>query len=1022
MFKYFITISVSFLFSQPIMDNQNLLKSLLESGLSVDEAMKLYKGRNIGNDDLFNLEKDFESQDDFDKISNQNKKILQDEKIKKQVRNEILFNETVNALDDSTLFLDDSMSVEASFSIDSIRNNNFLPDERILKKIQKRRSDKIDDLFSSADKKKEYFGYDIFNGDPDVFQRSTSQSIDQGYIIGPGDEILIMLWGETELNEKYIVSRDGYIFISNVGQVFVNGHTLEKLEEKLSQLLKKVYSSLGSGTKTNNTYLDVSLGSMVLRPIRVFALGDVEKPGSYSVKPSSTLFTSMFYFNGPSLTGSLRNIDLIRNSKKVGSIDFYDYLLTGTKSEDFRLQRDDVVFINPRGKTVKIVGMVNREKFFELKNDEGLKYLIDIAGGLKAQAYSSRVQIERITPFTKRIDKSVARTKIDVSLENILFGNDDFLLEDADIVTVFSIDDKVKNVVNINGAIKRPGDYDLSTGLKLSDLIYKADSLLGDAYMDRADVFRLNKDLSESHIKVDLNKVMEKDPQHDIYLKSNDEIVVYSLSSLEYYDAVSISGHVLNPGEFPFRKNMDVSDLIFFGGGFKNKDHLSNTYFKRADLTRLDSNQIDKKIITFPLDSVLVGKSIANMKLSRGDAIRIYSIDEIEGLSSKTVSIEGYVKRPGEYSLFEQFKLSNLLFMAGGMNDLKFFSKTYLQRGDLVRLDENLKTKSIIKFNLNDVLNDESDNDILLMEGDLVRIYSKDIFETSRAVKINGIVKNPGSYELKSNMTLEDLLFESGGVEQDNPSFRCEISRLNPSGTYEENISLIKTFDINNTKSDFKFSKGSKGFILKPFDIVYVRPNPYFSLQESVVVEGSVYYPGEYAMISKNEKVSDLINRAGGLLPHAFLGSSKLVRDSIEVGLAFEKIINNPKSKFNFVLNAGDKITIGKKPNLIIVEGEVNNPGYFQYIRGYNLKDYIRNAGGLKRNASQYGHYVIYPDGLSKSSNFLNRSIKVVDGSKIVILADDVAEKLNITEYLSNLTKIYSDLTQLYLLVVLAQR
>ena len=295
-------------------------------------------------------------------------------------------------------------------------------------------------------------------------------------------------------------------------------------------------------------------------------------------------------------------------------------------------------------------------------------------------------------------------------------------------------------------------------------------------------------------------------------------------------------------------------------------------------------------------------------------------------------------------------------------------------------------------------------------------------FETSKTVKINGIVEKPGSYELKSNMTLEDLLFEVGGIEQDNPSFRCEITRLNPSGTYENSDIIVKTFDINNVESDLKFSKGPRGYALKPFDIVYVRPDPYFSLQESVMIEGGVYYPGEYAMISSNDKVSDLIERAGGLLPDAFLGSSKLIRDSIEVGLAFEKIIKHPRSKYNFVLNPGDKITIGKKPNLIIVEGEVNNPGYFQYVDGYNLKDYIRNAGGLNRNASRYGHYVIYPDGLSKSSSFLHRSVKIADGSKIIILADDMAEKFNITEYLTNVTRIYSDLTQLYLLAVLAQR
>jgi len=193
-------------------------------------------------------------------------------------------------------------------------------------------------------------------------------------------------------------------------------------------------------------------------------------------------------------------------------------------------------------------------------------------------------------------------------------------------------------------------------------------------------------------------------------------------------------------------------------------------------------------------------------------------------------------------------------------------------------------------------------------------------------------------------------------------------------------------------------------------------------MQESVFVEGGVLYPGEYTLLSKNEKVSDIINRAGGLMDDAFLDGSKFIRDSIELGLSFEKIIKNPRSKYNFVLSAGDKITIGRKPNYVIIEGAVNSPGYFQYIRGDRLDDYIRNAGGFARDASKYGHYIIYPSGISKSSNFFMRSLKVKDGSKIVILQAEQVEKFNITDYVASLTQIYSDLTQAYLLIILAQR
>ena len=222
------------------------------------------------------------------------------------------------------------------------------------------------------------------------------------YEVGPGDEIIIMLWGETESYNKYVVTKDGYVFIDNVGQVFVNGLTLAKLETKLHKLLKKVYSSIGSQGATS-TSLDVTIGSAAIRPIRIKVLGEADVPGAYDVKASTTLSSSLYYFGGPSLSGSLRKIKLIRNSKEISEIDFYEFLLTGKQKDDLRLQQDDVVFFPPRGKTIKVEGAIKKEKYFELKDDEDLYDLIMLAGGIKAETYTQRAQIVRIIPVEKEM-------------------------------------------------------------------------------------------------------------------------------------------------------------------------------------------------------------------------------------------------------------------------------------------------------------------------------------------------------------------------------------------------------------------------------------------------------------------------------------------------------------------------------------------------------------------------------------------------------------------------------------------
>ena len=248
-----------------------LRRALNQSGLTIDEAKKIAEKQGL-----------------LDGVSQSNVQFGDEDSKLKDLKNE-----------------DVSDDIIQSFDLDKSNNASDDLSEQNKEKIEplKEESNEILDTQNSNLK---YFGYDIFLNNPEIFQSSISDYVDPDYIIGPGDEIILLLWGETELNNSFFVEKDGYLFIPNVGQVFVNGLTLKRLESKLFQLLKKVYSSLEPSSGNPTTFFDVSLGALTLRPTRVFALGEVNQPGAYEIKSTATLFTSLYYFNGPSYNGSLR--------------------------------------------------------------------------------------------------------------------------------------------------------------------------------------------------------------------------------------------------------------------------------------------------------------------------------------------------------------------------------------------------------------------------------------------------------------------------------------------------------------------------------------------------------------------------------------------------------------------------------------------------------------------------------------------------------------------------------------------
>ena len=750
------------------------------------------------------------------------------------------------------------------------------------------------------------------------------------------------------------------------------------------------------------------------------------------MKSSSTLFSSLFYFNGPKLTGSLRDIRLIRNEKEISTIDFYDYLINGKKSNNVKLQRDDVIYIPPIGKTVEVVGEIKRPRVYELKDSEKLADLIKIAGGLNPETYIKYAQVNRILSYEERDNSGMDKTLIDINLKDIIGSKSTFELYDKDVINFYKVSDKVSNIVKISGSISRPGSYELTDNMTLVDLVNKADGLLPFVFMDRVDIFRTENRYNDTHssqsiINLNLDSAMINDPNHNIILKSNDEIVIYDKEDMFFKTDVSISGHVLNAGAKPFFKGMTIYDLVFLGGGYFNNDFLKKTFLRRAELIRRSEYTFGHlEVIPFRLDSVLIKKGMAEFPLIMGDEIIIYSNEDVLGQKTETIKISGYVKKPGDYPYYENGKLKDYLFAAGGIEDVEYMKKLYKKRVDIIRRGSTENNKKFIQsLNLEEYLS-SGKKTFKIKPGDEIRLYSKDMFDQEQVVSIFGSVVLPGEYDLKEGMTFKDLILEAGGILSNVYSYRVDLARAQ---TREKNTELffkIYTFSLINDEVvfDFKSDNSEDLLTLKSYDRISIRPDPYYSDPHVVTISGFVKYPGVYEITKSDEYVTEIINRAGGLLPEAYPRGSEMIRDGEKINLSFERILKNPKSKENFFVRNRDSIVVNGKSNTVKIIGEVYQPGVYKFSQRKKLMDYIELAGGFTKNAAKNETFVTYPNGESArlSLSGILRNPKIYDGSIITIKSKVEVEPFSFTEYVTNLTSIWADFTQAYMLILIASR
>ncbi len=500
----------------------------------------------------------------------------------------------------------------------------------------------------------EYFGYNLFKNIPSSFEPSEIGPIDPGYIIGPGDNLRLSIWGAAELQYQLTVDAQGNIFIPTAGQFFVSGITYESLQNKLTAYLSKFYEGLTSEPPT--IFLDISLSK--LKPIKIFVTGEIGQPGGYNISSFATVFNALYSVGGPLTSGSLREIRVIRNNKVLTTVDIYDYILKGQLIGDVRLQNNDMIFIPPRKKSVSITGEVFRPAIYELKEGENLQKIIEFAGGLNATAYTGRVQINRIIPFDKRQNTQIDREYIDTDLSSVLSKSSDTQLYDKDIITVFPILNKLENFVTIEGSVYRPGTYESSTVKTLKELIKKAGGELPETYYGKVDIIRTRPDESNEFISVDLSKALAGDSENNIGLQPRDKVKIYSIYELVDRKNVSISGYVKQSVTLPYADSLTLFDMVFRAGGLQDPFFRGRAFTLRGDLIRVNPDGVSTRIIPFDLEKLLRDQSF-NMQLQPGDKIYIYSAD-VEKVLDKYVTIEGEVNNPGKFALNSNMTVMDL--------------------------------------------------------------------------------------------------------------------------------------------------------------------------------------------------------------------------------------------------------------------------------------------------------------------------------------------------------------------------
>jgi polysaccharide biosynthesis/export protein len=625
--------------------------------------------------------------------------------------------------------------------------------------------------------KSRIFGMSFFRKTNLTFEPNLRIATPKNYQLGPDDELNVDVFGNASINYRAKITPDGTFKMKEFAPVYVSGLTIEEAKTKIINRLREGISGLNNG---GGSYVVLTLGS--IRSIKVTITGEAVKPGTYTVSSLATAFNALYLCGGPSETGSLRKIQVIRNSKVVSTIDFYDFLINGSQVNNVLLHDQDVLFIPFFINHVDVTGEVRRPAIFETKDTDPFKDLLNFAGGFSSKAYRANVTLRRITDREQQ-------------LLNITPADfDTFKVADGDSINIGRVLERFTNRVQITGAVFRPGEYAIGKDIQtVAQLVRVADGLREDAFLKRAFIYRKKGNLEPEMVPLAIGDIITGQAP-DVPLQNRDSLVVKPIEALREQYFLTILGEINIAGDYQYSDKITVSDLVAMAGGLK------------------------------------------------------------EGAIGSRIEIARRIS------------------------------------------DTNVGTT--------------------------------------------------------------------------NTEYNTQIIELK----------IDKQLSINANDAVFE---------LRPFDIVYIRKSPRYQVQQSVVVIGEINYPGSYPIVNNSERISDLLNRAGGVRPSGYLSGAVFYRKKSRIAIDINQILANPTIEGNLLLEDYDSLYIPKRSETVEIAGAVLNPSFINYNKDYTFADYLSQAGGYDRQvALRRLAYVTYANGYTtRARRFLFFSInpKIEPGAIIKV-------------------------------------
>ncbi|HET6370411.1 MAG TPA: SLBB domain-containing protein, partial [Nitrospiria bacterium] len=430
------------------------------------------------------------------------------------------------------------------------------------------------------------------------------------YLLGPGDEIKVVIWGKVNAEHSTIIDRDGKIVLPHIGVLQLAGLTFAEAKAYLEKELSRYY-------KASEVKMNVSMGR--LRSMTVFVVGKAQRPGSYTLSSLSTLINALFAAGGPSKNGTMRDIQVKRKGETLVHFDLYDFLLKGDKTKDVRLMPEDVIFIPPVGPLVGIAGDVKNPAIYELKEETKLLDLVWMAGGLTSVAFKGRVQVQRIVNNQFRTIFESDMVGMDQSSEK------NFLLKDGDLLKIFPVVEERTTVV-VSGAVANPGEYGVKSGqTRISDVLAKAGGLLyyasNEAELTRVKVTQQGP--QTERYKVNVAKAMAGDADQNMPLEMNDYLFIRAVPEWQLYMIVRVEGEVKFPGAYTIKKGETLSSLIERSGGFTDKAYLEGATFTRESVKVLQQTQLNEAIDRLQQEILAKSAATSQTSLSRDEALQM---------------------------------------------------------------------------------------------------------------------------------------------------------------------------------------------------------------------------------------------------------------------------------------------------------------------------------------------------------------------------------------------------------------